>query len=219
MAKVTAPNLSIGSRGQVGKTLVSSVWRGVNYVRRYVIPANPGTAGQTTTRDTFSFLSNAWKLMDAAAQAVWTAYAKGKPLTNRNAFIQANLHGFRGAHSLASWVGSPGSNGGYACPSFTASAGTGTVTAAPDAPDVPSDWSVTKLHVVAIADQDTAPTPPATWAQKPATYYGSDDSAEYSVALTVPAGKYYIAAWFEFTKPDGSTAYGTSYTSNATATS
>ena len=49
MAKVTAPLLSFGGLGTIGKVAVYSKWKGRPYVRQYVIPGNPKTAGQTLT--------------------------------------------------------------------------------------------------------------------------------------------------------------------------
>lgn len=215
MAKTTAPNLSIGSAGQVGKTLVSAKWRGVSYVRKYVVPANPNTAAQQSTRSVFSFLSDVWKILNAAAQAPWTAYAKGMPLTNRNAYIQANLPELRGKANLHGFVGSPGSGGGLAAEAVAPTGGAGSVTVALTAPTLPTGWTITAAHAVAIKDQDTTASP---WTQVPATVYGTDATAPYSIPLTVAAGTYDVAAWFEYKKADGSTAYGPSTTVQGTAT-
>ena len=46
MAKLYGPLFSLDARGKLGKALVYSIWKGLNYVRKYVIPANPNTAAQ-----------------------------------------------------------------------------------------------------------------------------------------------------------------------------
>jgi len=43
MSKLTGPLLSFGARGQIGKAMVTSTWKGVPYARQYVVPANPQT--------------------------------------------------------------------------------------------------------------------------------------------------------------------------------
>lgn len=50
MAKVTGPLHSDGATGQLGKTIVFGVWKGVAYVRKYVVPANPQSANQGDQR-------------------------------------------------------------------------------------------------------------------------------------------------------------------------
>lgn len=215
MAKVTGPNLSIGSHGQVGKTLVSAKWKGVPYVRQYVKPSNPKTTAQQSTRSVFSFLSSVWKLMAANAQAAWVAAAKGMPLTDRNQFIKSNLPVIRGQANLHGFVGSPGSGGGLLPDTTTVTGGVGTITVAATAPALPAGWTVNKMHALAITEQNPSGSP---WTQEPTTYYAEDASDPYTQDITVPAGTYSAAIWFSFTKPDGSIAYGPSVTKQGTAT-
>lgn len=87
MAKVSAPLLSFAARGKIADSLVFFPWKGLNAVRRYVIPTNPRTALQTTQR---SYLTNivariheaqaaaAFPLaaLDAAAYALWASTIK-----------------------------------------------------------------------------------------------------------------------------------------------
>lgn len=51
MAKVTGPLFSLSASGQIAKTLVFMPWKGLNNVRKYVIPTNPNTALQDAQRD------------------------------------------------------------------------------------------------------------------------------------------------------------------------
>ena len=60
MAKVTAPLLSLSASGAFAKTLVSSTWKGIKYMRSYVVPANPKTAAQTVQRNFFTALVAEW---------------------------------------------------------------------------------------------------------------------------------------------------------------
>lgn len=51
MAKVSGPLLSMDASGQIGKAMVFSKWKGRNYVRNYVRPANPQTPAQQESRE------------------------------------------------------------------------------------------------------------------------------------------------------------------------
>lgn len=50
MCKVTGPMHSDGASGQFAKAMVFAGWKGVQYVRKYVIPANPQSEGQGDQR-------------------------------------------------------------------------------------------------------------------------------------------------------------------------
>ena len=80
MAKVNAPLFSFGASGKIANSLVYFPWKGLNLVRKYVIPANPKTALQMTQR---GFVAAAVAAIHAAqalaaealAQVDITAYA------------------------------------------------------------------------------------------------------------------------------------------------
>lgn len=46
MAKVTMPLMSGSASGQIAKAIVFAGWKGIQYVRKYVVPANPQSAEQ-----------------------------------------------------------------------------------------------------------------------------------------------------------------------------
>ena len=50
MAKVTGPLQSFSASGKLASSIVFGAWKGVNYVRQYVIPANPQSSGQGDQR-------------------------------------------------------------------------------------------------------------------------------------------------------------------------
>src|SRR5271157_4189929 len=114
MAKPTGPLLSFDASGQIAKTQVYATWRGRSYVRRYVIPANPKTAGQLLTRDVFAWLQQVWKLASTDFTASWTATAKGNAYTNRNLFSSMNIPSLRTAADVSTLVFSPGFGGMFA---------------------------------------------------------------------------------------------------------
>jgi len=54
MAKLNGPLFSLGASGAIAKTLVYFPWKGINSVRRWLVPANPQSAAQTTQRGYFT---------------------------------------------------------------------------------------------------------------------------------------------------------------------
>lgn len=211
MAKTTAPLLSMGASGQIGKTQVMSTWRGVKYARRYVTPANPKSAEQTKTRGVFAWLAAVWKLLDANAQAPWTDYAKGKPLTNRNAFSKFNLAGLRGTTeapvtTLANMMASPGSNGGLPVDAFATADATGHhLTGTITVPDLPTGWTAVKSHILVLKQQD------AKTDQYYTSFYADHAADGSAIDINVAAaGTYAVFGWIDYTKPDGTKAYGPS---------
>jgi len=205
MAKLAAPLLSFSAAGQIGNAQVYSKWKGVPYARRYVIPANPNSSGQQSTRNTFSWLNSVFKFAGPFLQAPWTAYAKGKPLTDRNALIQSNLPLLRGAANPDDFVGSPGANGGIVATSISAADGGSQVANVTlGVPSVPTDWTITDSIAVLIPAWTDITTADGT------TYEGHSGDATGSVDVTGVAGNMVVVGWFEMTKPDGTTAYGPS---------
>ena len=212
MATTTAPLLSFGASGQVAKTQVYSTWRGIPYVRRHVIPANPNSASQQKTRSIFTFLSNLWKSMSADAQNPWTAYCTGQAFYNRNAFIGQNTKALRAGTTLAAFIGSPGAKGGIPPASVGAvgASGGGTVTFVNASP--PAGWTITANVAMAMAagDPHTIVTPKATVA-KGTTPFTS------AVFTGLTAGAYEVACWLVWTKSDGTVAYSPSLNTTFTA--
>lgn len=212
MSKVTGGLLSFGASGQIGKTMVYSTWRGIPYARRHVVPANPRSTQQTKTRSVFTFLSALWKLAPAEAQAPWTLFAQGQPLTDRNAFIGQNVKALRAGTDMSAVVGSPGAKGGLSAASISVSGGSGSLAVTLGAPTLPDGWAIVEAVAIAVPAGD-----PHT-ATNHAMYVSTDTSSPYVPTLSgIPAGTYEVSAWFKFTKADGSTAYGPSINHTGTA--
>jgi len=93
MSKTTAPLLSLGASGQIASTLVASSWKGISYMRKYVIPANPRTAGQIAQRDVVAASVNAWRmyLTDAVIRTAWAVRAgiAGSAMSGFNAAVSS----------------------------------------------------------------------------------------------------------------------------------
>lgn len=154
MAVVSAPLLSFGASGQIGKAQVYATWKGRPYVRRHVIPANPQSTDQSHTRDTFTWLNNVWKVSPADFRLPWTLAAKGQVLTDRNLFIKQNLPILRGNADLTGIIGSPSAKGGLtAAVVVTPGNDLITVTATEPSP-LPAGWTAVRFIAWAIRQQD-----------------------------------------------------------------
>jgi hypothetical protein len=82
------------ARGSVGKTLVFSIWKGINYVKRHSIPSNPKSAAQVSFRAMFTFLSQIWDGLTAGNKATWDTRADSLNVSPFNAFM---------AYSMSRW--------------------------------------------------------------------------------------------------------------------
>lgn len=92
MAKVKGPLMSLDARGQIAKTLVFMGWKGIQDVRKYVIPANPRTAAQQGQRGYFKDAVDAWHTDGYTSDdvAAWNllALAIKQALSGFNAFVR-----------------------------------------------------------------------------------------------------------------------------------
>jgi hypothetical protein len=213
MATTTAPLLSFSAGGAIAKTQVYASWRGIPYVRKYVVPGNPNSTNQQMTRSIFSWSSNVWKNSGAILQAPWTLYCLGQPFYNRNAFIGQNTKALRPGDDLTSFIGSPGAKGGLGAVAVVATGSSGAISVAFTVPTPPTGWVLASSNVVALLQGD-----PHT-----STDYigieGTEASTPWTVALAdVPAGTYEVSGWLGWTKPDGTAAFGVSKNSTATVT-
>lgn len=91
MATVQGPGLSIDASGKLADVIVFSKWKGINYIRQWVIPFNPKTIAQVAIRDKFTSYVALWQTgLDDPARLAWTARAKelGLQMSGFNFFIQ-----------------------------------------------------------------------------------------------------------------------------------
>lgn len=215
MARTTAPLLGFEASGQIGKTMVYGKWRGVRYSRRYVIPANPRTVAQTTTRTTFSKLREIWKVLPAVGRAPWDSFATGRQFLGLNAFIGENMRVIRGDADMDDFIGSPGARGGLA-PSATLIAqgsGTGEIDITLTNPTLPAGWTFESANAIAFPQQD-----PAVDFVLPMKS-GTELVANTLFTLTgfTTALACVCAAWLILRKPNGELAYSVGVTSAVTA--
>jgi len=215
MSKTTAPLLSFGASGQIGQTMVFAKWRGRPYVRRHVIPANPQTAEQSLTRDTFGWLQAVWKIAPSLFTAPWLAYSNGKVLTDRNAFTKFNLPDLRTASDLNLMSFSPGALGGLPPATITVTPGDDQLTVACTAPaPLPVGWTITSAILGLIRQQN--PGVDAFYEIKAF----EDVAAAYSNVFTglVNAQAYRCFAFLKWLRPDGAVAYSPDISALGTTT-
>lgn len=87
MAKVVSPLLSLDASGTFGDTLVYAKWKGIKYVRKWVIPQNPKTALQVAQRDLFSSAVDGWH-GQTDRQDAFDAAVAGLPLSGFNYYVK-----------------------------------------------------------------------------------------------------------------------------------
>lgn len=204
MAKVRAPLLSFGADGQIGQAQVYSSWRGRSYARRYTVPANPRTAGQLSTRNTFRWSARLWTQLGSDIRAPWTTQATGRPVLGVNLFTAAIIKNLRGKADLTDIVMSNGARGGFPATGISASPAMDGFDVTVTPPGVPSGWNVERIIVVAVEDQDPAANFSGIVGQ------GAASTAPWTVELRgLDASTLYsISGFVEYTKPDGKLAYG-----------
>lgn len=206
MSKVRGPLLSMRAQGQIGTSQVYASWRGVPYVRQYVVPSNPRTTSQMQIRMPFRWLQDAYRSMPGALTAVFDAYTEGRPLIARNGWTRINLPALNAQTDISNITYSPGARGGPAPGSMTITPGSGSFTVDVTTPSLPPGWSVAAVHAVALEQQDPQSDFVGPW------QYGSGTSEPYSVTLSGlrAATEYMVGAWIEYIRPDGTAAYSAS---------
>lgn len=95
MAKVSGPFMSLDASGTLAGTLTASKWKGRNYIRQRIIPANPNTAGQQGVRSILGTIAK-------AAHAVLTSAAD--PAFVGSPFFVAARDGAPSGQSWISWL-------------------------------------------------------------------------------------------------------------------
>lgn len=210
MSKVTAPLLSFGAKGQIGKTMVNSKWRGINYVRQYVVPANPNTLAQQGVRKLFAYLREMWKLAPSEVQASWNAFASGRPFLGVNKWVGENVRVLNGETTMDQLIFSPGARGGLPPVGVTVGPGSnpGEIVISGTAPTAPTGWTFQALCAAAVPDAD-----PTGFFAGPFVY-GEDTTSTYAITLSgLGAGTAcQVGVWARWMKPNGDLAYSVSTT-------
>jgi len=89
--KLTGPMMSIDASGTFASTMTFAKWKGRNYARRTVTPANPDSDGQRTQRAMMRYLAQEW----GSAPIVpgpWQDLADTGKYSPFNAYVAFNLN-------------------------------------------------------------------------------------------------------------------------------
>jgi hypothetical protein len=222
MAKVTGPLLSMGGTGQIGKTQVYASWKGRQYVRRFVVPANPNSDAQKLTRACFRYNFGLYRYATAGVIAAMAAAAKSARLTTPNMFNKANLSLERTNITNADLIVSPGYGGAPACPAVAVVAGTHKLSLTIPAPVLPAGWTAVPIMYGAAVE---------AWSGTGFADVGTDytmveasdatpSSGSYAFDITgLTTGTLYtVAAFFSVVRPDGVIAYSATVNNSGTPT-
>jgi len=90
MARVQFSPLIVGASGKTGD-VVWSKWKGINYIRSRVIPANPRTDDQTAQREALAHALDLWQSIKAWAKKPWDKYATGYAWSGYNRYMDDNI--------------------------------------------------------------------------------------------------------------------------------
>ena len=90
MAIVKGPAMSLDASGSLAGAIVFSKWKGRNYIRQLVTPANPRSGAQTGFRSSMKFLAQNWAGLTDAEKATWLDRASDMIVSTFNAFTSYN---------------------------------------------------------------------------------------------------------------------------------
>lgn len=149
MAKVTAPLFSFSASGQIAKSLVYMKWKGIDDVRKYVIPANPKSANQLIQRGYFEDGVTEWQgaAFNTLDVAAWNRLAsiQSKVMSGFNVmmkkFVDEAILGNTWTRLHTVVVSAIGTNG------FTVA-----VASAAGAPGTSIVWGTSKTYFAGYAD-------------------------------------------------------------------
>jgi hypothetical protein len=195
--------------GAIGQSQIYADWKGIPYVRQYVIPSNPQTAPQVSVRAVFSYLNALYRQLGPIASAVWEQYAMGRAFIPRNGLIKQNLTALNLAADLADFIASPSVRSGPAMATFVPITGAGSaeidweITAGA----LPTGWTVTSAGVLALRDQD-----PHDAFLGEAVEDSVASPGPYTGTLTVgqAAADYAVCGWLVYERPDATIAISAS---------
>ena len=95
MVKVLGPMFSFEASGTIGKIATFSKWKGRPYVRQRVIPTNPKSVLQVSTRAMMRFLSQEWLGIGTTPKGSWDDLAAAGQYSPFNAYIGRNMSRWR----------------------------------------------------------------------------------------------------------------------------
>lgn len=203
MAKLSGPLMSLSASGTLARTLTYGNWKGIQYARTRVVPANPRSTSQTQTRTVFAFLQDYYKFSPTIAREPWIAAVTGIPMTPINMVLSKNTGVLREETDLDLMVLSPGARGGIPPSGIVITPGANQLSVAVTAPSIPSGWTITAAQGVVLKDQD----PHLALASTPVAV--EDLTSTYTLVFTglTSSVPYQVGVWFKWMTPSGVSAY------------
>lgn len=195
--------MSLTASGTIAKTITYGSWKGIQYGRTRVIPANPQSVEQVKTRSVFAFLQDFYKFLPAIGREPWIAATVGIPMTPQNMLLSKNVSLIRDELDLNLMVLSPGARGGIPPSSISPTPGSGTITVTVTAPTAPDGWTLTSAQGIVVLDQDPHDAIEAT----PVCI--EDTSAAYSLVFSglTSSVPYQLGVWLKWLTPTQQAAY------------
>lgn len=194
MALVNGPLFSLSASGQLGKALVYSRWKGRDYVREYVIPANPRTLAQFIQRGFITAASRWWAGLanEAGAQASWDGAASAQNISAFNALVSDAADKMRNDDAPVGYDGGGTAVSGdtTSCTPTSPTPGNLEVVVEPL-----SSWTDSELLVIAIGTDGGAAATAEHMNQVISGKSGLTGSGSVTFELSdLPPGDYYVAA-------------------------
>jgi len=90
MVRLYGPLMSLDASGTIADAVTFSKWKGRNYARQRVIPANPQSGGQMGMRCMLSGLAKAWASLTALQKSYWDDLGKASSISPFNAWVKFN---------------------------------------------------------------------------------------------------------------------------------
>jgi len=69
---------------------VAASWKGRQYIRKHVIPANPQTAAQTLVRESMAACVSLWRSLSSTIKTFLDSYGTGYNMSGYNVFVSKN---------------------------------------------------------------------------------------------------------------------------------
>lgn len=192
MALVNGPLFSLEAAGQVGKAIVFSKWKGRDYVRQYVVPANPRSLSQQFQRGILGALSKWWASIAASLRDDWEDLAALGNYSDFNAYCKYNLD-LEAENSLI--VPSPSGSGAAPAGTLTGIAGTGGAGTVAFTVTPATSLAATDLLMVTLGTESGAASTANTIQRTVASRANVVGTGVFAGTLMdIPAGDYYISA-------------------------
>lgn len=195
--------MSLSARGTIGSTITYASWKGIQYGRIRVIPANPQSAEQVKTRTVFRYLNDFFKFLPGVGREPWVAATRGIPMTPQNMVLSKNIFTLRNALDLNDMVLSPGAAGGIPPTGIIVTPGVDSLSVAVSVPAAPTGWTLTAAQGVVVRDQD----PHDLIVENPVT--AEDLTSTYTLVFSglTSAMDYQIGVWLKWLTTNQSDAY------------